>query len=389
MVELKNKSDKINSIEEKDGVLVKLQANQFEEQALGQYKKILNRESDFLEGIIQENTEEILSIKYKKSSEMFSLEFVTKKMPLFDRLLLTQKLNFLVAYVDSPVQPFIHPANLFLFGDNVLVAHRGFMDKVAPYVSDYETNFKEYRAIILYIINPKLDYESLIEGNGTLKDALLSRIQETSNFEELEAILGEQITIQKLKRAQEKKVVNKNNYVLFKWSSIVLTLATIVLAITTGFYYFNIIPAKDRVIAAEAQFISSDYSGTLATLKDDKPEDLPIGAKYAAAVSSIQLDSLSNEQKEAILNNISQKSSENTLLYWVYIGKGNFEKALDIAQNVGDTQYILHAYTKLYDATKADNKMNGAKKQELLQKYEEEIKKYMEILGGKADGEDK
>ena len=389
MVELKNTTEKINSVEEIDGVLIQLQANQFEEQSLNQYKKVLSKENVFLEGYIQENTEEVLSIKYKKSSEMINLENVVKTITSFERLLLAQKLTFLETYVDSPVQPFIHPANLFLFGDNVLVAHRGFMDKVVPYASDYETNFKEYRALIIYIINPKLDYESLIEGNGTLKDAFLAKIQTTSNFEELETILGEQITIQKLKRAQEKRVVNKNNYILFKWSSIVLTIVTLVLAAITGFYYFSEIPAKDRVIAAEAQFISNDYSGTLAILKDDKPEDLPIGAKYAAAVSSIQLDNLSNEQKEAILNNISQKSSENTLLYWVYIGKGNFEKALDIAQNVGDTQYILHAYTKLYDATKADNRMNGAKKQELLQKYEEEIKKYMEILGGKTDGEDK
>ena len=44
----------------------------------------------------------------------------------------------------------------------------------------------------------------------------------------------------------------------------------------------------------------------------------------------------------------------------IYIGKGDFEKSLDIAQNLGDNQYILHA-TKLYDATKANNKMNGEK----------------------------
>ena len=82
---------------------------------------------------------------------------------------------------------------------------------------------------------------------------------------------------------------------------------------------------------------------------------------------------------------MSQKSSENTLLYWIYLGKGEFKKSLDIAQNLGDNQYILHAYTKLYDATKTDNTMNGEKKQELLTKYEEEIKKYMSLLEGETD----
>lgn len=109
------------------------------------------------------------------------------------------------------------------------------------------------------------------------------------------------------------------------------------------------------------------------------------GAQYVAAVSAVQLDNLSNEQKTAILNNISQKSNENTLLYWIYIGRGNFDRSLDIAQNLGDHQYILHAYTKLYDATRANNKMSGQKKQELLTSYEEEINNYLEILESETD----
>ncbi len=68
----------------------------------------------------------------------------------------------------------------------------------------------------------------------------------------------------------------------------------------------------------------TSYASVTKTLKEDTPEELPIGAKYVAAVSSVQLDNLSNEQKTAILNNLSQKSSENTLLYWIYIGKGDF-----------------------------------------------------------------
>ena len=60
------------------------------------------------------------------------------------------------------------------------------------------------------------------------------------------------------------------------------------------------------------------------------------------------------------------------------------EKALDIAQNIGDIQYILHAYTKLYDQVNTDSTMSGAKKRELLEKYQKEIDKLQEQLNGSS-----
>ena len=389
VVGLRDISETIIIQEEEEQVVVSLHANQFQKKSLNQYKNVLNKRNNYLQGHIKISSDEELRITYDKSSTMINLNNLLKKISKYERLLLTQKLSFLEETIDTNVQPFIHPSNLFVFGDQIVVAHRGFLDKVVPYTYNYDINFQHYRALILFIINPKLNFEQLIEGSGTLKDPLSMSIQDTTTYDQLNAIIGEQVALQKEKRLREEKVVNKNKYMIFKWGTILLSVATIILSILTWVYNFNIVPGKNRVITAEAQFISNDYSGTLKTLKNDKPEDLPIGAKYAAAVSSVQLDGLSNEQKEVILNNLSQKSSDNTLLYWIYIGKGDFNKALDIAQNVGDNQYILHAYTKLYDSTKVNNKMKGSKKQELLKEYEEEIQKYMDVLGGKTDEESK
>lgn len=299
--------------------------------------------------------------------------------------MLAQRVHYLVDFLGTPVQPFIHPENIYILGEELLIAHRGFMQVIVPYSADERDFFKQYRALILAILHPKYEYEQLIQGNGTLKDTLSKQLQEAKTINEIEQIIGEQIIRQKAKREAETKLVSKKSYLTFKWASLVLLALTLLFATTTGIYVLKKLPAQERVSLAEAQYISNDYASVTKTLKEDTPEELPIGAKYVAAVSSVQLDNLSNEQKTAILNNLSQKSSENTLLYWIYIGKGDFEKSLDIAQNLGDNQYILHAYTKLYDATKANNKMNGEKKQALLTKYEEAIDKYMKILGGKTD----
>lgn len=384
MSEVKDISEKITLNVFKDYVEVTLQANQYHLEKLEQFQLFLEEKKGLLAGSIKEASEEQLTLRYEKDAYSVPLNQVIKKMDAFSRLLLAQKLHFLTEFLHSPSQPFLHPQNLFLFGEEIRVAHRGFMQDIVPYTADETAFFKQYRALVLYLLHPKLDYEKLIEGSSTLQDPLSKRIHEASSISDIEQLLGEQVMKQKAKREKESRTVHKKHYMLFKWGSVAFGILTILFAIVAAIYAFDKVPAKERIISAEAQYIANDYAGVLETLKTDNPENLPTGAQYASAVSSVQLDNLSNEQKEAILNNLSQKSSENTLYYWIYIGKGEFNKALDIAQNIGDNQYILHAYTKLYDATKVDNKMKGAKKQELLTTYEEAIKKYMELLGGET-----
>lgn len=385
MGELNDISEKIHLEEMRDHVQVTLQANQYQLDRLEQFQPFLLPKRGLLEGKIITANEEELAIQYVKNSYMQSISQTVKKLDRFQRLLLTQRVNRLVEFLGSPVQPFIHPNNLFIFGEELLLAHRGFMSTIVPYTADETSFIKQYRALVLFILHPKFVYEQLVEGSEILKDELSKRIHQAKTITEIDHIIGEQVIQQKIIREKKSKLVSKTSYLTFKCTSSVLLILTLVFAISSGIYAFDKLPAQERVSTAEAQYIANDYAEVLKTLKNDSAEELPIGAKYVAAVSSVQLDNLSNEQKGAILNNLSQKSNENTLLYWIYIGKGDFEKALDIARNLGDSQYILHAYTKLYDATKANNKMNGEEKQERLIKYEEEINKYMNLLDGEAD----
>lgn len=385
MNEVKDISEKIDIQVQKDKVIVTLQANQYRLSELDQFQAVLQKRDTLLAGELLEATEEQLVLSYEKDNYAVPIEEALKKMSSFKRLLLSQKIRFIEPFIHSTIQPFIHPRNIFLFGEELAIAHRGFMNLVVPYVTNEEDFLKQYRALILFILHPKLDYERLIEGSGTLQDPLSKNIQAALSPEEIDQMISEQVVIHKMKQEKQNQLVNKKSYTLFKWGSIVLLVATLVLGFFVGNYALKEVPTQERIITAEANYIANDYSGVLNTLKEDIPENLPKSAQYVYAVSSIQLDNLSNEQKEMILNNISQKSNENTLLYWIYIGKGTFEKALDIAQNVGDNQFILHAYTKLYDATKLNTKMNGEKKQELLTKYEEAIAKYMKLLGGATD----
>ncbi|PFK29611.1 type VII secretion protein EssB [Bacillus cereus] len=385
MGEMKNSLIVIKEETTSTFIKVHLTADQYSLSGVKQFQLFLNKAPHFLTGKIEVANEEQIIITYEKDELSFSLEQYVKKLDAFDRLLLAQKVNFLKEYLNQPVTPFIHPKNIFIFGEELFIGHRGLMNTVIPYLSAEEVYLKQYKALLLYILNPKLDFENLIDGAGAVRDPFSEKIQQSASFEEIDKLLMETVAIQKEKRNATSILVKSRNYTVFKWGTITLGLATLGLSIGVGLYSLNIVPQQKRIIDAESKFISNNYSDALESLKEDKPENLPKSAQYVLAVSSIQLDSLSNEQKQSVLGTISQKSNDNTLLYWIYIGKGNFEKALNIAKNIGDNQYILHALTKIYDVTNADNKMNGSKKQELLSKYKEEMEKYMKLLEGKTD----
>lgn len=99
------------------------------------------------------------------------------------------------------------------------------------------------------------------------------------------------------------------------------------------------------------------------------------------AASSVNLSDLNLNQKQSILNNLSTKSDDNTLNYWIYTGRGDFNQALDLAQNLGDDQLTLLAYSNLYDSTKLNATMNGDKKQQLLSEYSQKIEDLKKKLG--------
>ena len=140
-------------------------------------------------------------------------------------------------------------------------------------------------------------------------------------------------------------------------------------------------PLKSSVIMAQSNFMRKDYSETVESLKNYGAESLPKEAKYILAASYVRLDSLSDKQKEVILNTITESTDDTIFYYWIYLGRGKFEKALDVAQNIGDTQLILHAYTNLYESVKADINMNGSEKQKKLEEYEKKIKELSAEIG--------
>ena len=373
---------------ENDRLVVTLEASQFDYEKLDQFKEILKKDLYFFDGDFESVSEESIRINYFVEKEANSLSEIIPKLSLVDRLKLSQKLQFLSEFSDYLIVPYINPDNLFIIGDLVKVAHRGYSHILIPNYGNSDSYFNTYKALILYVINPKLSFVDLIDGSAAIRTPFSEEIKQSESFEELNRILDEQVAVQMAKQSEETTIVSKRRFNIYKWSTFILPIAVIVLVIFSSIMYFRVIPLKERIINAEIQFTNSNYAKTIDILKDDNPKKLPTGTKYVLAISSIKQDTLSNTQKKNVLKNISMKSNENILLYWTYLGFGKYEKTLDIAQNIGDTQMILYAYQKLYNKVSADSEMKGSEKQQKLKEYKEQIKNYEELLNGKdGDGE--
>lgn len=199
MGEMKNSLIVIKEETTSTFIKVHLTANQYSLSGVKQFQLFLNKAPHFLTGKIEVANEEQVIITYEKDELSFSLEQYVKKLDEFDRLLLAQKVNFLKEYLNQPVTPFIHPKNIFIFGEELFIGHRGVMNTVIPYLSTEEVYLKQYKALLLYILNPKLDFENLIDGAGAVRDPFSEKIQESSSFEEIDKLLMETVAIQKEK----------------------------------------------------------------------------------------------------------------------------------------------------------------------------------------------
>lgn len=299
-----------------------------------------------------------------------------------EKLRVAQQLSSLQTLAGRFRIPFLHPDNLTVTGAGVGVIHFGLEGVLAPMTFDEALYLRGYKALVLSVLQPRLSYEKLVDGALVLRDELSQRIQACETLTAVVSVVDAELAAEEARAARERVSVPKLRYRLLAGLGAVAVVAAGVLGWFAYSSYAVVQPRQEAIVAAHASFVTSDYARTLADLDGYSPSDLPKSARYVLAVSSIKLSELTGAQKEAVLNNISTKTDDNTLEYWIFLARGELERALNLAKNLGDDQLTLLAYTDLYQATKLDSKMDGGRKQKLLEEYSTEIEKLTASLGG-------
>lgn len=360
---------------------ITLGPDQYDPDGLALMTAFMQPNTVLLGGSAQVQTSGELAVSYTVPKGFVTLSQFAKKAALPARIALSLRLLHLADFQEQSMTPFIHPDNILVSHNDFRVAHRGIPKILLPDQQSSENFIKQLKALVVATVLPKYHFEPLIDGLAQVHDRFVRKIVEADDVDQLTDLLNQAYQ----DNTKDIMPVGKQRYRTFKWLGILMTGLAVIAAGVLIYLVGVTLPKQNRVIASQDAYAIHDYTDTVQSLKNDDPKALSNSTRFVLAASYVNLDNLSQKQKQGILDNLSPKSGENNLLFWIYSGRGNFKAALNLAQSIGDNQLILYAYTKLYDATKADTKIDGAKKQQLIKTYGDNIKKYYKKVGGAAN----
>lgn len=335
--------------------------------------------SDFFTKSTVQEKEDAFLLTYEVVKDNKSFEQV-KKLNRNDKLRLLCNIGKLESFLTSRITFFLHPDNV-VFDDNLmpLVIYRGVREIVPPFRM-YEDDFlKQYKCLIIALFSKKYSFDQLYNGSlQHAKDTEFERkINEITDLNQLKEYLFQIYQDEQKKTERTMEIVPIKRFRLFKQLSIIMTVLAILIAIPLIYFVFIKTPYQENVLASHGEFLANDYGGVISTLQQEDPEKLPMDTKYILAQSYINVENLSDQEKEIILKNISLKSDENYLLYWIYNGRGWFDESIEKAKYMDDPQLVMYGLIKKMEQAKNNPNLSGTEREELVNELQKELETYI------------
>ena len=371
-------TDKIEIKHSEEKVKVILSPNQFS-------RLKIDTIENYVDATVTLEDNGYLTLLFQKPELSYSLkDLIAEDLSEVKRLELAQKMESISFSEHNFKIPFIHPKNIFLQGSVVKILYFGLEGIMEPIPYTSETFLMTYKALIVSILRPKLDFELLVNGIAAISDSLVQDIVACESYDDVVKYIHEAYDKAYQEEKKKKIAVSKLTWRILSIGIGIFSVATITLGVVAAYYHFWSNPIQKATINAQSHFINKQYDSVADDLQGVAVNSLSKEAKFVLASAYVRLDNLSEEQKSSVLNTITPSSEDNLLDYWIYLGKGDYKKSLDLAQNIGDDQLTLHAYTNLYEQTREDKNMNGAEKQKKLGEYRKEIEELSKKLGVKV-----
>ena len=301
-----------------------------------------------------------------------------KSRTISERIRLALNVFRLEGALELPVTFLLHPANLFITKDaQAKIAYRGIPDLMVPQTISPEDFLRQAKCFTVTLFRD-LDFMDLYNGSlelETLPD-FLNDLCQADDIATAVAILERYYVEKSAKEQADLVLVPSRRHRVFKLATIWLTASVVLLIVPLIYLIFVQNPFKEKMLQADTAFIKVDYSGVITELEGISPSSLPNTQKYELAYSYIQGLEFSSDQKKVILNNVTLKSDELYLTYWIQVGRNRFEDALDTAKRINDSDLILYALTQEIKQVREDGQLSGKDRESKLNALESEYKKY-------------
>ncbi|MGD6816591.1 type VII secretion protein EssB [Metabacillus sp. 84] len=256
--------------------------------------------------------------------------------------------------------------------------HYGVRESLPPYEKDDDRVWQEVRAVIAAAVDSKFSFEQYIKFHETLQvSPLVKEIFETKTPEDLSALISRKI--EKLEDDERSLVhIPNKKWKTFRYVSLGFLVLLIPALIYTVYSVFFLQPQAEAYIKSGEYFQNREFSSVIDTLDRYEAEDMPDIVKYQLATSIISTTKakLTEEQRESLLGQISPETNAQFFDYWIHIGRGNNEQALEIARTLRDQFSIVYALINYEAEVRASDELKGEEKQAKLDDLQQEIEDY-------------
>ncbi|MGE7763299.1 type VII secretion protein EssB [Peribacillus sp. NPDC097895] len=254
--------------------------------------------------------------------------------------------------------------------------HYGVKDSLPPYEQDQDELFQETKAMIAALVDGQYSFDEYLLYHKTLKLSKESQsILAARTWDELALVVQNQIdALEKEDQAfvhiPEKKW-KTGRYTL--WGTMI---ALVPLLYFTSYTLFFSHPRQDAYVESGESFLKQKYSEVIDRLENYDPKKMPYVVQYELARSYVTYEPLKGVAKKNVENAITLQTDNQYLLYWIYIGRGMNEDAIDLARIMEDRELIMYGLVNQKEQIKLDDKLSGEEKETQIKEVDTELSQY-------------
>lgn len=283
----------------------------------------------------------------------------------------------------------LHPNNLY-YDENRIIRVKIRDIYPAGHTYQEEEFMADYCALCSFALQQRYSFDDIRQGGKrlTAKDPFMGQIILAEKPQEIKAILYKEYQRIEKEQKEKKMLLGKKTY--FTMITVIIILAVLCLG-GGGYAGYSLLrekPYQRAIISAGNAYIETDYVECIDALKEIKAADLEQPQKYILANAYVRGENLSQEQKNNILSNLSMQTAPARLEYWIYLGRGDTDQAVDIAMQQSDDQLLLYAYMKTKAAVESSTDLSGAEKTEQLNDLNSKMEPLMKQYESTSEGQE-
>lgn len=318
-----------------------------------------------------ELVDDMITITYHVDQQDATMNTI-RTLLKYEQLQVLKNIKFMFHTSKQGYTYILHPDNLVYSVDYMpKCIYVGYDSILEPIKQSEEQLLYQYKCLIFSVLEKSFDFDKLLNGELEYckKTTFLSKVYKAESVSDVIVLIENAFEEEKKQYLTRHIAVRKNRYQAMRLTSLVASIVA-VLSLILAIYSFVVkLPYEQLMNEASKYYISEDYGNVIKTLYKESPESLPQTQRYILAYSYILEEPMQKKSKDSALNVLRMNSDERYLNYWIYLGRMDYESALEISKVLTDLNLEYHATYRAIEIIKASDSISGQEKETKIKEY--------------------